>query len=337
MRIFLNPAFGLLLSLAGPTAAMASVPASPYDAAIDCHEAKTPQETAVCGDASLLAKNRTMGELYLQASHVVSKGHQGVLLEQQYKWPASLVTACPVALAAALTECLSKQYDAQIARFQVLVTPDGPFRFLPVETIELHKGAGPGSGPVGAADLTATSTFRYPQITGTASKENHHWNRAVMGLAMSLLKRADGVSERVDYKITYAVPGLISLVYEYGTDQQGASEIAKAYNIRLADTRLLTAPDIFADGTSWQGTLANQSLVGLGRLASSEGWTLKSDSVSSLVQEPQRWVFRPAGLAIRFSAAEIGTKDHASREVVIPWADLRTDLRPEMVNLMGLR
>lgn len=84
-------------------------------ASFDCAKAGTPVEKAICADGKLAAADLQLGKLFtdLVAAH---PGHAADLRRDQRAWLSQRNTGCKVYKGAALTDCVSRSYQDQIAR-----------------------------------------------------------------------------------------------------------------------------------------------------------------------------------------------------------------------------
>ena len=193
-----------------------------------------------------------------------------------------------------------------------------------------------------------------PIVVSPETPQARNFNAASKSFAMNLWQEAGGPTifrpendKFSDLDLEYSrnfdsLPNILSIKFDVGISPRGsmrAKGLFKEFNYSLDKDRLISAKDIFIEGTHWCESLTSAAIDGLqissgGRLprAYNDG-----DHHAYLIDfeqtvcSPGRWIITSNGLKIQFEMEEIGSYSDGEPSTTVPWSGLKKFLRHDFV------
>jgi uncharacterized protein len=297
-------------------------------ASFDCGHATSPREAFICGDATLSALDRQLGDAYRAHRALLSSQGAALLQRSERSWLRFVTTTCPLAASDVARRrgfpkaCLVKSYQERLRQVAMAGARVGPFVFNRVDIFRAQPVSDDGSGE---RPGFLVQHVAYPQIDAPRSPAEEAWNTE----NSKALGAADDGDYDLDYEIGLANARVVSVqwnnwFYSHGVPHgMGGS---KAQDLVLGPVlRALTAQDVFGPGSGWVRGLQVLFWDALRKA----GWQppgnqeagVKGEIESEVVQ-PEHWFFTAEGLEVAFSAYDGGCYVCTPQPVTVTWAAL---------------
>jgi len=314
-------------------AALLLVAASPAAQPVpDCHQAKTPAETAICSNAELAAADKAMGRAYATLRAQLPPEQQKALLADQRRWVTRRTAACGDKSDDALAQCLLAQTDAR-RRFLGGEGPNGAAgvpRIVPALFHEARKGR-------------YEISIEYPQVLAPRGPAAAAFERVARAIAFGkdAVKEyremeppmAAGAENYYDatYNVTYLDPRLVSVIFTIGTYTGGAhpNSTRAALLFEWDKARALRLADILADPKQAVAAIAMMCKAQLEAQAKQEGWELFDNAdVAGVVGETANWAADKDGVEILFDPYSVAAYVVGPRECRLSYTEVKDLLEP---------
>lgn len=294
----------------------------------DCAKASTTVERVVCKNADLAKADREMAALYFALIGKLAGSAKDHLLKDQVRWNGNRAAACTVEL----EQCLQDKYTSRIERLKFLGT--GAYPFISDQAIVR-------TGKVKA--ITYAIDASYPQFDGPGvdfSAVNAEFaNGARKGAASAIPDQDAGDFEQTwgfDLHFVLHRPGPDLVAIEFGhysyTGGAHGNGGTSAALVNLRTGRSVPPSSFFAPGDEWRRTVTALVLADLKKqFVERPGFdeSIEPGNLAKLLRDPTRWLFKANGLTIVFNPYDVGSYAAGSYDVDIPYASLRTVMRPE--------
>lgn len=298
----------------------------------DCHQAKTPAEQAICGNAELGAADKVMAEAYAVLRAKLPPDQQKALLADQRRWVTRRTAACGDKADEALAQCLLAQTEAR-RRFLAGEGPNGAAgaaRIVPALFHEARKGR-------------YEISIEYPQVLTPRGQAATAFERAAHAIAFG----KDAVKEyremdrpmatgaenyyEATYDVTYVDPRVVSLIFTIDTFSGGAHPNMVRIGL-LFDWdkgRALQLSDLLADPKPAVAEISKMCRVQLEAQAKQEGWELFDNAdVAAVVGAAENWAADKTGVEILFDPYSVAAYVVGPRECRLSYADVKGLLKP---------
>jgi uncharacterized protein YecT (DUF1311 family) len=298
----------------------------------DCHQAKTPAETAICSNAELAAADKAMGRAYAALRAQLPPEQQKALLADQRRWVTRRTAACGDKSDDALAQCLLAQTDAR-RRFlggEGLNGAAGVPRIVPALFHEARKGRYEISieyplvltprGPTATAFERAAHAIAFGKDT---VKEYRKMERPM----------ATGAENYYDatYDISHLDQRLVSLVFTIATFSGGAHPNSARIGLLfdLDQGRALQLSNLLADRKTAVAAIAMMCKAQLEAQAKQEGWELFDNAdVAGVVGETANWAADKDGVEILFDPYSVAAYVVGPRECRLSYTEVKGLLKP---------
>lgn len=296
----------------------------------DCRQAKTPTETAICGNAELAAADKAMAQVYAAFRATLPRDQQQALLVDQRQWLTRRTAACGDKSDDAFVRCLLTETEAR-RRFLAGGSPNGAAgapRLLPHFFHEARK--------------RYEITIAYPQIpnaSGPAAGFNKAMRAAAFGKNVVTEYRSldppmvAGVANfyEASYRVAYLDRRLASVVFEIATYTGGAHPNSARLGILfdLEQGRPWPLTDILADPRTAIDPIAGACKSRLEAEARKEDWELFDNAdVAAVVREVENWSADKDGVEILFDPYSVAPYAIGPRVCRLGYAELANWLKP---------
>lgn len=305
-------------------------------ASFDCARASTPFEQAICDFPDLSDADETLAIAWQTAIGGLSKPALAEMQASQKAWLDFAERSCSPtaeALVDPVTEeqaqCLAGQFRQRIARLEQSRMQSG-LRLFIADRYEVIPDT---TAEPDAWNKVATFEAGMPLIDGDAELAAAF----AAFIEASTPALSGDIDETVDTSrltvVTHVTRSRISVTvndYWYGHGAaHGNYTIAYAHFLR-EPMRALETGDIF-EGNGWQEELGRLALAELDASVDGGIWDDVRADVPTIAADPRRWQLSEAGLQITFQPYEVAAYALGAPEVLVPWAQLTTYLRPGMV------
>lgn len=294
--------------------------AAPAAPSLDCTKASGPTESAICSDPTLAALDQKLATVYAAALAELPEHDRAPLREGQRQWLVFIRIICSDRT---IVECLTNHYIERVKQLDNAVTTVGGLRFRRIDAFKARKSLLQDEAPTFDTLVSA-----YPQIVTPMTPAQEHFNETLAAMARD--EAADfeegGADITFDYDDIEVSGALISVNTASSFYGHGAahSMYSGAVIHWLRDEgRKLTAEDVFFKGTAWKVVLRDACF----RAVKREGFVETPEDLNDLPEDPQRWLFSPEGLTIRFNPYEVASYADGMPEVTISWSTLKPYLR----------
>ena len=294
----------------------------------DCAKASTVVERTVCKSADLAKADREMAALYFALTGKLAGAAKDHLLKDQVRWNGNRAAACT----AELERCLQDKYASRIERLKFLGA--GTYPFISDQAIVR----------TGKVKLTTYAIdASYPQFDGPgvdfSAVNTEFANGARKGAAASVPDRDIGDLEQswgfdLRFVLHRPAPNLVAVEFINYSFTGGAHGNGGTFAslVDLRTGRSVPPASVFASGDDWRRTVAALVLADLKKqFVEKPGFdeAIEPANLAKLPRDPTRWLFKSDGLTIVFNAYDVGPYAAGSYDVEIPYARLRSVLRPE--------
>ena len=300
--------------------------------AMDCRQAKTEAEKAICGNSDLAAADKRMADAYTAFRAELPPDQQKALLADQRRWITRRAAACGEKSDDALVQCLLAETDAR----RRLLAGEGPNGALGAPRIVagLFHEARKGRYEI---------SIEYPKVLTPHGPAATAFERAAHAIAFG----KDAVAEYramepphaagaenfydVDYTVSYLDSRLAALVFTISTFTGGAhpnmARVALVFDLTAG--RPLRLTDFLADPKPAVVEIAAQCKAQFAAEGAKDGWELFDNAdVGAVVGEIDNWSANKDGVEILFDPYAVAAYVAGPHECRLSYADLKPWLKP---------
>ena len=300
--------------------------------AMDCRQAKTEAEKAICGNSDLAAADKRMADAYTAFRAELPPDQQKALLADQRRWITRRAAACGEKSDDALVQCLLAETDAR----RRLLAGEGPNGALGAPRIVagLFHEARKGRYEI---------SIEYPKVLTPHGPAATAFERAAHAIAFG----KDAVAEYramepphaagaenfydVDYTVSYLDSRLAALVFTISTFTGGAhpnmARVALVFDLTAG--RPLRLTDFLADPKPAVVEIAAQCKAQFAAEGAKAGWELFDNAdVAAVVGEIDNWSVIKDGVEILFDPYVVAAYVAGPHECRLSYADLKPWLKP---------
>ena len=317
---------GICVGLVSTLLVAATAAAQPMP---DCRQAKTTTEQAICGNPELAVIDKTMAQAYADLSAQRPPEQQQALLADQRRWITRRTAACSDKSDDSLVKCLVAQTEAR-RRFLAGEDPNGATgspRIVPGLFHEARKGR-------------YEISIEYPQMLTPRGAAAEAFERAAHDIVFGkdvvkeyremerpMAAGAENFYE-AGYKVTYADPRLVSVVFNIGTYTGGAHPNSGRSSLifDLAAGRRLVLADLVASPEQPIEEVSRRCRA----KAEKEDWGLFGDpDFPAVVKDVGSWAVEKDGIMILFDPYAVAPYAAGSHECRLSYAELAPLLKPD--------
>ncbi|HEX6442973.1 MAG TPA: lysozyme inhibitor LprI family protein [Stellaceae bacterium] len=296
---------------------------------LDCGQAKTAAEKAVCGNPELAAADKAMAQAYAALRMQLPPEQQQALLADQRRWIARRAAACGDKSEDASIKCLVAQTEAR-RRFLAGEGPNGATgspRIVPGLFHEARKGR-------------YEISIEYPQMLTPRGAAADAFERAAHEIVFGkdLVKEyremerpmAAGAENfyEAGYEVAYADPRLVSVVFSIGTYTGGAHANSGRSSLifDLTAGRPLAVADLVANPETAVEDVSRRCRAE----AEKEDWGLFDDpDFPAVVKDVSSWAVEKDGIKILFDPYAVTPYAAGSHECRLSYGELAPLLKSD--------
>lgn len=306
-------------------------------AALDaCDEPNSEFARNVCENRTLASLDTQVRDTLVAESAEVSDAGAQMLVQNETRWRNAQRVSCGVIdTEAAPTPqqqaCLESGLRARLRDAGAAVQDVGGYTFQRMELVDATPVDASIAADLGdAAPNAVERSIRFPRIDGPQTPQIRRFNELVAQQPQFRLE--DGTNERIDYRIGYAGPELISVRFDVTQDTIGAANVlstVKAVNVMMEEGRPLAESDVFRANSRWQDFVTTRAVNAISSQFTDYPNFPPRRDVYETATKPHLWLITEQGLVILFPPLSFGGS-HADggTEVTIPWAELAPYLNP---------
>ena len=321
-------------------------------AGIDCSQAESPLEHAICDDETLLARDALLSVAYETAIGGLSDEALASMRDGQRQWLDYVARACtedaePMTSGRYDEDGISCLQDKYRRRIEILEGSRllGGLRFYLED--RYAAAVDPDAEPDSYWRI-ANKAFSAVRIDGDneEARNFNRWRDTEVDAMLASLGLSEGSSpDEVDtgsdvdtiLRVLDVSPALITLqvqdyFYPHGA-AHGTGGLAMLHYVR-DEARSLQASDIFV-GVDWQERLGTLAFNALQKQLGEYLMVESADEIRESVIDPARWTCTQSALVIRFLPYEVTAYAFGMPEVSLPWDQFKTHLSENAANLTG--
>lgn len=315
------------------------LPLAAHAASFDCRSARSPQERLVCATPALSTLDDRLARAFLEQLARLSPEGQDLLRRDERLWLAYAGTVCSKPEADALyarpEACLTAEYADRLLALQRTTSVAGGWTFQHVVQQRAVPISDPNDGS-GHHPGFATEERSYLRIDAPRTEAARRWNAKAVAAFSDRLDAGDDVSEEMTLKL--ATPNFLCVELEsgfYGHQTPHGTGVIGYRNVILApEYREALPDDLFKSGGRWKTIVSDAIAAQVGEAETIENEDNEitnaalQKSIAADTSSLNSWLIGRKDITIQFNPYELGTYIFRPT-VVIPWSDLRDELKPE--------